>query len=112
MSDALTNLEIVEIDSFDHIVASLKEMNVDGEKAEKIAENLRRQYATLGDKTADVTEGQLRLNNAAKNFSKSAQTAAKTGKTLAQNFVKVGQSISQTAMLINNIKGLIDTLNN
>jgi hypothetical protein len=81
-------------------------------EAVKIAEKLREQYGALGDKTADVTEGQIRLNNAAKNFSKSAQTAAKTGKTLSQNFVKVGQSISQTAMLINNIKGLIDTLNN
>jgi hypothetical protein len=41
-------------------------------EAVKIAEKLREQYGALGDKTADVTEGQIRLNNAAKNFSKSA----------------------------------------
>jgi len=111
MMDAMSGLEAVGITAFDNIIKRLRDMGYTEKEATKLAEQLRDQYETLGDKTADVTEGQIRLNNAAKNFSKSAQAAAKTGKTLAQNFVKFGQSISQVAMLISNIKGLIDTLN-
>ena len=80
--------------------------------AKKAAEDLISRFNILYNKTADLTDAQLRLKNATSSvvtFLDQAKGPIQTLGAVITNSISV---ITSFAMLLNSIKGMVDTLNN